>query len=339
MPPKKPRGKGPAPKRAPCKCPAPVLLSSSEDEGDMALAVALSRSKVLQKRGSSSLEDGVGPSRRRRGTQAKSKDVLLQELQLRLDALEAAIKHTVSAPSETVPEAEIKQEPEAIPAPEIKQEPGVARGRPLGKYGSPPYNPARGTQPASLKSQPLHPTAQVSACGPKVQLPPPSAPGGVHLPAPFVLGGYAMPPVTQAGMPGYGQGSSSASPYAAQQGQAGPCWQGALPQWGPRCCLHATLWGPVQGGVPDPRCYPYSDAPQTQGAHLHPTTKEKIWNNEYVDIFSLLFSESKTVTVDRNWSNWLSGYLVFVDVVLQRQPWRAYSLINLMYADSSSPRT
>ncbi|XP_053105449.1 uncharacterized protein LOC128324664 isoform X3 [Hemicordylus capensis] len=92
--------------------------------------------------------------------------------------------------------------------------------------------------------------------------------------------------------------------------------------------------------------YPQGEVSLPLGDHLLLATKEKIWRNEYVDMFSLLFRETEPregekgdrrdreriryKTVDRNWSNWLAGYMVYMGVVLQKQPARGASMVKYL---------
>lgn len=66
---------------------------------------------------------------------------------------------------------------------------------------------------------------------------------------------------------------------------------------------------------------------------------------EYIDLFSLLFWQPETkpwarcdavaqdfkqckhTKVELNWNNWLSGYTIYMVVVVQVQPWRASAVI------------
>ena len=91
---------------------------------------------------------------------------------------------------------------------------------------------------------------------------------------------------------------------------------------------------------------PYGSLSTPVGYHLHPSTKEKIWKGEYIDIFSLLFREEeqkdkdkdkdkeqeriRKKKVERTWANWLAGFLIFIGVVLQKHPDKAPVLIKYL---------
>lgn len=79
------------------------------------------------------------------------------------------------------------------------------------------------------------------------------------------------------------------------------------------------------------------------GPHLHPTTKDKIWWGEFLDLFSLLFRKPepkpwagfsadsqelntfKHHKVYHTWDNYLSGYTNFM--AGSGQYWKALALI------------
>lgn len=82
--------------------------------------------------------------------------------------------------------------------------------------------------------------------------------------------------------------------------------------------------------------YAYMEQSLPLGNHLLPATKIKIWHGEYVDIFTLLFRDVelkpgakddprelekiKWQQVDKNFTNLLSAYNIYMGVVLQVQP-------------------
>lgn len=80
----------------------------------------------------------------------------------------------------------------------------------------------------------------------------------------------------------------------------------------------------------------HSEGAVPLGFYLHPATKEKIWRGEFVDVFSLLFrvepmeEQDQHPKVERNFDNWLSGFLIYVSVLLQAQLWRGLALIKYM---------
>lgn len=71
--------------------------------------------------------------------------------------------------------------------------------------------------------------------------------------------------------------------------------------------------------------------------------KKKIWRDEYIDMFSLLHVEPEPTPkvgdpikdqetiqrhkIDKNWMNWLYGYVIYVAVVVQMQPKKTAGLI------------
>lgn len=78
------------------------------------------------------------------------------------------------------------------------------------------------------------------------------------------------------------------------------------------------------------------------GEHLLPAMKEKIYKGEFFNFFLLLYRELqkkdkqdldekekemlKCRKVDRNWSNWVAGFLIYAGVIAKMQPWRATTL-------------
>lgn len=82
-------------------------------------------------------------------------------------------------------------------------------------------------------------------------------------------------------------------------------------------------------------CQPYAETSAPSGIHLHPSLEGNIWRGKFVDLFSLLFCEPepnlwtdcgainreleqhKLQNVERNWNNWLSGYIIYMAMVLQ----------------------
>lgn len=90
----------------------------------------------------------------------------------------------------------------------------------------------------------------------------------------------------------------------------------------------------------------YGDIALPLGGHLALSVKEKIWCGEFVDIFSLLQMEPEPVAkvgdpvwdqetvkkckIDKNWTNWLNGYVIFASVVLQMYPTQATILFKYL---------
>lgn len=82
------------------------------------------------------------------------------------------------------------------------------------------------------------------------------------------------------------------------------------------------------------------------GWHLAPEVRAKIQKGEYVDIFSLLLREPepdpkgdqcpctlqsiKTAKVERNWQNWVCGFIAYAGVVLQKYNTRGEELFKYM---------
>lgn len=91
---------------------------------------------------------------------------------------------------------------------------------------------------------------------------------------------------------------------------------------------------------------PYGSVDLPLGGHLALTVKEKIWRGEFVDLFSLLHTEPEPVPkvgeperdqetvkkrkIDRNWTNWLYGYCIYMAVVVQLHPKKAPALIKYL---------
>lgn len=87
---------------------------------------------------------------------------------------------------------------------------------------------------------------------------------------------------------------------------------------------------------------PCGDVGSELGSHLSPITRMKILQGAYLDMFSLLNTEDHRVkeTEDEDdkqrrlrkkpehtWENWLSGYTIYMGVIVAAQPWRAWSLV------------
>lgn len=92
----------------------------------------------------------------------------------------------------------------------------------------------------------------------------------------------------------------------------------------------SPMFGPLHSeGKEEALKRPYGDIVLSLGEHL----ALKIWRDENVDIFSLLHTEPETVPkvgepacdqevmrkrkIDRNWTNWLYGYAIYIAVVVQ----------------------
>lgn len=106
-------------------------------------------------------------------------------------------------------------------------------------------------------------------------------------------------------------------------------------------------FAPLYSDDPDeaPR-RPYGDVSLPLGGHLALSVKEKIWRGEYIDMFSLLHTEPEPVPkvgepvrdteltrrrkIDRNWTNWLYGYTIYMAVVTQIYPKKAGALIKYL---------
>lgn len=105
-------------------------------------------------------------------------------------------------------------------------------------------------------------------------------------------------------------------------------------------CTHAVPADPWEGSSPPPSC---SSIALLLGGHLVLSEKEKIWRGKYVDVFSLLHTEPEPVLqvrdvqkdqeqlkkckIDRNFTNWLYEYSIYMMVVLQMHPQKALALI------------
>ncbi|XP_053152458.1 uncharacterized protein LOC128345096 [Hemicordylus capensis] len=92
--------------------------------------------------------------------------------------------------------------------------------------------------------------------------------------------------------------------------------------------------------------YPPCNTSLPLGGHLLPSVKERIWRGEFVDIFHLLFREPepalkeweqkkeetkpKHKPVEHNWANWLSGYTVYMGVMLQVHTSKGPALVKYM---------
>ncbi|XP_053159419.1 uncharacterized protein LOC128347977 isoform X2 [Hemicordylus capensis] len=131
------------------------------------------------------------------------------------------------------------------------------------------------------------------------------------------------------------------------QGVAEQVWQGVVPASGGlgMTPMQAAGWYP-RGVLPTPQHSPYGAVGLPLGDHLLPATKEKILKGEYVDIFSLLFREpevkhkegesckdhavTKRKPVEKSWNNWLSGFTIYMGVVIPAQPARALALVKYM---------
>lgn len=104
------------------------------------------------------------------------------------------------------------------------------------------------------------------------------------------------------------------------------------------------MFGPLHSeGEDDAPKRPYGDVALPLGGHLTLSVRDKIWRGEYVDIFSLMDTESKPVPkvgepmrdqevmhkrkVDRNWTNWLYSYAIYMAVVVQMYPKKIGTLI------------
>lgn len=78
------------------------------------------------------------------------------------------------------------------------------------------------------------------------------------------------------------------------------------------------------------------------GSHLALSVKGKIWKGEFVDMFNLLQVEPEPVLklgdpikdsettkkgkIDKNWMNWLNGFVIYASVLLQMYPNKAIAL-------------
>ena len=165
-------------------------------------------------------------------------------------------------------------------------------------------------------------------------------------------------------------GASQPTPTTPSQGSsqimgpAGAFWPYAMPpvcNWGmiPPNVASASQGTPASaGGWPYPSVadtgyntvplyeLPYGDYSTPLGDHLTPAVKEKIWKGQFVDVFELLnrtvekadFDKAdeadkerlKRKKPERNWTNWLSGYLIYAGVIVKSQPWRAQSLFQYL---------
>lgn len=135
-----------------------------------------------------------------------------------------------------------------------------------------------------------------------------------------------------AALPQHGMGSV---PQASGMAHTGPPWGGAPSNW--------------QGGslagfplISLPPC----DVITSLGDHLSLALRDKILWGEYVDVFSLLYREVerndknlmddrkkevlKRRPVDRTWSNWLTGFLIYMGVTANANTLRAAALIQYL---------
>ncbi|XP_053112579.1 formin-F-like isoform X2 [Hemicordylus capensis] len=222
-------------------------------------------------------------------------------------------------------------------------------------------------QPSPLLPPPAAPAGQLPT-DPAIPLPPgepvaPTPPGGTgqwpSFPWPMpAMGGWGpasyWPPYTQS----WGVGSPLVFPrvMSGLQGAAEQVWSGNWPPGGSLpppgvAPASVTTMGSQPGFypmgiVPSPQHAPYGGMGLPLGDHLLPSTKEKILKGEYVDIFSLLFREpevkhkegesckeheaTKRKPVEKTWNNWLSGFTIYMGVIVQAQPARGPALLKYM---------
>lgn len=122
----------------------------------------------------------------------------------------------------------------------------------------------------------------------------------------------------------------------------------------PKEVFHALLWGVSCGAVTcavgGVSCgdspMPSGDMAMPLGEHLLQATRDKILRGEYVDVFSLLYREVekkdkdlledrekealKHRKIDWNWTNWLSGFLVYAGVIVCAHPERAPTILQYL---------
>lgn len=114
-------------------------------------------------------------------------------------------------------------------------------------------------------------------------------------------------------------------------------------------------WGPYgpylpvqQGLIADPPSIAYGSIAIPLGGHLALSIKEKIWRGEFIAVFSLLHAEPDPIPrvgdpiknqetirkqkIDKNFTNWLYGYVIYTTVLLQVHPSKATALIK--YTDA-----
>ncbi|XP_053167389.1 uncharacterized protein LOC128351680 isoform X3 [Hemicordylus capensis] len=231
-----------------------------------------------------------------------------------------------------------------LPAPEVPLPEALSPSLPpIGPVDQPPLDPATPLAPG----EPATPTPPgVTSQWPYIPWPMPAM--GAWGPASL------WSPYTQT----WGQAASLPFPgvIGGLQGAAEQVWLGNRPAAGSLNILGSSP-APISeaggspgyypmGVLPSPQHAPYGGMGLPLGGHLLPSTKEKILKGEYVDIFSLLFREpevkhkegesckeheaTKRKPVEKTWNNWLSGFTIYMGVIVQAQPARAPSLLKYM---------
>ncbi|XP_054852798.1 uncharacterized protein LOC129341561 isoform X2 [Eublepharis macularius] len=165
--------------------------------------------------------------------------------------------------------------------------------------------------------------------------------GHAPVPAQQGLGGLGPVPVTPGSIPAAPASSATAGGSPQPFGQPAAFW----PPY-----LGGLYYQPTALGSLPYRAMPFGDAALPLGDHLTPATRDKILRGEFVDVFTLLFRElekkdkedmderdkerMKRRKVDRSWSNWLPGMLIYAGVLARAQPHRAaplFQYIDIIY--------
>lgn len=87
---------------------------------------------------------------------------------------------------------------------------------------------------------------------------------------------------------------------------------------------------------------PFGDLGMPLGEHLTVATRDKILKGDYMDVFSLLEKDKdeldeclkehiKWCTIDRTYTNWNPGFLIYAGLIVCHQLWRALSMLQYMY--------
>ncbi|XP_053169074.1 protein diaphanous homolog 1-like isoform X1 [Hemicordylus capensis] len=213
---------------------------------------------------------------------------------------------------------------------------------------------------APVEPPPVDPRVPVTPGEPAAPTPPSGTGQWPYVPWPMPASGSwgvhsYWPPYTHPW--GLGPPVSIPGVTAGLQGAAERVWTGAVPPGTPVAPPAGVIPSPVpaisgttshypMGILPAGYHAPYGGMGLLLGDRLLPATKEKILKGEYIDIFSLLFRKpgvkhkegesfkdheaTKRKPVEKTWNNWLSGFTIYMGVIVQAQPARGPALLKYM---------